>query len=101
MEIGKISLQEVTQAVIALIMVSVTAGNVAFNNSLPDQWVNMVLLVVGFYFGRATGDSGSTGSRQGDGRGYGSVIIPGTTALLAFLAAPIITFFNQIIHRSQ
>ena len=50
----KVGLQELTQAIIAMIMVSVTAWNVANGGNLPDQWVNMVLLVVGFYFGRAT-----------------------------------------------
>lgn len=99
MILGKISLQEVTQAVIALIMVSVTAGNVAFNNSLPDQWVNMVLLVVGFYFGRATGDSRDSGAGGASPRNYAQVVIPGTTAILAFITLPFLSFFNHLTGR--
>lgn len=89
MEIRKISLQEVTQALIAMLMVGVTAFNVATSHSLPDQWVNMVLLVVGFYFGRATGDNNSSSVTR-------TVVVPGATAILAFFTLPFTNLFHYI-----
>ena len=57
---NRLNLQEVTQAIIAFVMVGVTAWVVAVGAEMPNQWVNMVLLVVGFYFGRSTTSNTNT-----------------------------------------
>lgn len=79
----KISLQEVTQAIIAMVMVGITAWCVGAEKVLPDQWVNMVLLVVGFYFGRAIGGTVTLPS--------GNMIATATAA--AFLTLPGVHWF--------
>ena len=84
----KVGLQELTQAIIAMIMVSVTAWNVGSGGPLPDQWVNMVLLVVGFYFGRAT-----SGTVTVPVSAENAIKVVGTTVSSMFLAIPFMGWF--------
>ncbi len=87
----KIGLQELTQAIIAILMVSVTAWNVASNGDLPDSWVNMVLLVVGFYFGRAASGTVNMPVTAENLSNDGKKVIAGMIATIATL--PLINWF--------